>query len=363
MLKIHRYIWREFFNQFLLCFLGFFVLGLGKIIFDYNDIFIGYRITMSIMWFLILNQLPLLFMDLLPAATIFGIILGLGRLLREREFEVIRLGGASLVTTVAPIFIGLAIMCGVAFIWNDTVVPSANHRFYKTLQDLSIAEKLPMLKENTVIKAPNERYLFLKNVSHKTGTIIGITIIEANQSTGKWGRLITAERGTIRQGIWELQNGVIHEFDDNGAIMSELSYENMKIQMAQGVLTNIYNEKNPDGMTAKELWLQYEASVQSGLNTPVYAVYFHQKFSDPLISLVLAFLAVPLTLLTGRSSRWQGMVYCFLIIMGYYTIQVVGRTMGANGVIAPWLAGWGPHLLFLALGIFLFTVVEQRGGK
>jgi len=94
----------------------------------------------------------------------------------------------------------------------------------------------------------------------------------------------------------------------------------------------------------------------------VYAVYFHQKFADPVISLVLAFVAVPLTIWTGRNSRWLGLVYCFLIIMAYYTMQVVGRTMGANGVLIPWLAAWAPHLVFLALGVFLMIGVEHRGG-
>lgn len=360
---LHRYVWQEFIGQFSVCFFGFFALGLGKIIFDYNDIFIGYRVTFKMTWMMILNQLPLLCMDLLPAACLFGIILGLGRLLRDREFQVMRLGGSTLTQTILPIFVGIAIMCGFAFVWNDRVVPSANHRFTQALQKLSIEENLPMLKENLVIKAPYNRFIYLKKVDHKQGQLGGVMIIEAADSREKWARLITAQRGTVDQGVWKLEEGIIHEFDDNGAIFSELKYDRMDIKMAQDLLVNFRNEKNPDAMTSKELWQQYEASVRSGLNSPVYAVYFHQKFADPLISLVLAFLAVPLTILTGRNARWQGMVYCFLIIMAYYTIQVVGRTMGANGVVMPWLAAWAPHLLFLSIGVGLFSVVEHHGGS
>jgi lipopolysaccharide export LptBFGC system permease protein LptF len=57
------------------------------------------------------------------------------------------------------------------------------------------------------------------------------------------------------------------------------------------------------------------------------------------------------------------LVYCFLIIMGYYTMQVIGRTLGINGVLIPWVAAWSPHLLFAVVGIMLLIIVEQRRGS
>jgi len=359
---IHRYVWREFILQFFICSFGFMVLGIGKIIFDYNDMFIGYRVTPQLMGYLVLNQLPLLMMDVLPAACLFGIILSLGRLLREREFEVFRICGASLVRTVSSIFIGITVFCVAAFFWNDRVVPAANHRFDKEVRRLEMQENLPLLKENVVIKAPGDRFIYLKKVSHKDGTIGGVLIIDAGQSDRQWPRIITAESGALKKGIWVLRNGVIHETDDSGAIISEVRYNEMEIKIANDFTGFLGDDKSPWAMTSRELRKYYEMSVQSGLNSTVYAVYFHQKFADPVISLVLAFVAVPLTIWTGRNSRWLGLVYCFLIIMAYYTMQVVGRTMGANGVLIPWLAAWAPHLVFLALGVFLMIGVEHRGG-
>lgn len=359
---IHRYIWQEFILQFFICSFGFMVLGIGKIIFDYNDMFIGYRMTAQLMGYLVLNQLPVLWMDVLPAACLFGIILSLGRLLREREFEVFRICGASLMRTVGSIFVGVTVFCVGAFFWNDRVVPAANHRFQKEVQRLQMQDNLPLLKENVVIKAPENRFIFLKHVYHKEGTIGGVLIIEAGQS-GQWPRIITAESGTLKKGIWILRNGVIHETDDTGAIISEVRYDEMELKMVKNFIEILGEDKSPSAMTSRELWKHYEMSVQSGLNSSVYAVYYHQKFADPLISLVLAFVAVPLTICTGRNSRWLGLVYCFLIIMAYYTMQVVGRTMGANGVLIPWLAAWIPHLVFLVLGVLLMIGIEHRGGS
>ncbi len=355
---IHRYIWKEFLQQFLLCFLGFTALGIGKIFFENNDLFIGYRMPMRLIWTLLLDKIPSLWMDVIPAAALFGIILALGRLLREKEFDVIRVSGVSLVKTTLPIFIGVAIICFGAYWWNDLVVSSANHRFEMEIKRLSNRENLPLLKENVVFRGPQNRYIYLNKVENRLKKISGILVMELGVS-GKWPRLITAEYGKVQNGVWILYNGIIHEMDENGVIKTELKFPRMELLMTIDY-TVMMGDKSPYEMRAGELLQKIKINKEYGSFNPVYSVYYHQKFADPVISLVLVFLAIPLTMLTGRNSSWLGLVWCFLIIMGYYVLQVVGRTMGCNGVISPFAAAWVPHILIFSVGLFLLVATEQR---
>ena len=354
---INRYVWNEFIQQFLICGLGFTALGVGKIFFDYNDLFIGYRVTPRLLGILLLNQIPALLMDVIPAAALFGVILFLGRLLRERELDVIRTSGVSLMKIMLPVFVGVAIICVAAFFWNDYVVPSANHRFEVELRRMSVKQDFPLFRENVVFKAPQNRFIYLRKVERKTGIIGGVLIIETG---GRWPRIITAEQGRMEKGIWELCRGFIHEFNEEGAIRSELFFEKMELVMSRDYLGFISEEKGPNEMRTTELLKMIDLYRRSGLNVPAFQVFYQSKFSDPIISLTLVFLATPLTVVTGRNSRWLGLVLCFLIIMGYYALQVIGRTMGVNGLIAPWAAAWVPNLFFLMIGIFLLAVTEQR---
>lgn len=356
---LDRYIWREFFTWFLICTMGFTVLGLGKIVFDYNDLFIGYRVPPKLMCQLIVDQIPLLWMDVLPAACIFGAILGLGRLVRERELDVIRLSGSGMFRMMLPVYLGVGLLCSGAYWWNDLVVPAANHRFQKEVQRLASRQDMPLLKENVVFKGPENRFIYLQKVNHQQGQIFGVLIIETKQN-GAMPRIITAESGIIRKGIWELQNGIVHELDKKGAVVSELSYQRMELKMANDFAAIIGEEKSPSAMRSSELLHLINLYKQSGLSVPIYTVYYYSKFADPLISLVLILLAVPLTMHTGKNSLWLGLVFCFLIIMGYYAMQVIGRTMGANSVIPPWVAVWTPHLVFFVIGLLLITGVERR---
>lgn len=355
---IHRYVWDEYIQQFLVCLLGFMALGIGKIVFDYNDLFIGYRVTPKLLAILLINQLPLLLMDVIPAAALFGVILFLGRMLRERELDVIRTNGLSLMRIMASVFVGMFIICIGAFFWNDYVVPSANHRFEIELRRMSVKQDFPLFRENVVFKAPQNRFIYLKKVERKTGIIGGILIIETS-SGDKWPRIITAQNGNMKKGIWELTQGVVHEFDKGGAVKSELKFDKMELMMNKDYRGFISDEKGPNEMRTTELLQMIDIYRRSGLNIPAYQVFYQSKFSDPIISLILVFLAAPLTIITGRNSRWPGLVLCFLIIMGYYTMQVIGRTMGVNSIIAPWAAAWVPNFFFLVVGIFLLITTEQ----
>lgn len=355
---IHRYIWKEFIQQFLICFLGFTALGIGKIVFENNDLFIGYRMPLSLIGTLLLDKIPSLWMDVVPAAALFGVILALGRLLREKEFDVIRLGGWSLLKTTLPICIGVALICFGAYWWNDLVVSSANHRFEMEVRRLSNQENLPLLKENIVFRGPQNRFIYLNRVDNRHKKITGILVMELGE-TGKWPRIISAESGRVYHGVWVLYNGTVHDLDENGVITSELKFPKMELRMTIDY-TVMMGEKSPYEMRAGELLQKIKINKQYGTYNPVYSVYYHQKFADPLIALVLVFLAIPLTMFTGRNSSWLGLVWCFLIIMGYYTLQVVGRTMGCNGVISAFAAAWIPHILFLLVGLFLLVANEQR---
>ena len=353
---LRRYIWKEFSLFFCASGLVLTVLGIGKIVFDYNDFFIGYRVTAGLTIRLILNQLPSLMMDVIPAATVCGVILALGRLLLERELDVIRISGVGISRIMMPIFSGVFLICIGAYGWNDLVVPAANHRFQTEVRRLSNQQNLPFIKEKVVIRGPYNRFIYLDRVESQTGRIRGVLIMETGAGPGLWPRIITAATGRFSRGTWRLFHGVIHQLDQSGSVVAEARYDQMKIKMGLDYGDFIDYGKTLGEMRTGELL----DVIRRNFNNPAYLVAYHAKFADPLISLVLAFLAAPMTFATGRRSRWVALGFGLLVVLGYYALQVIGRTAGNNGVITPWLAAWAPHMVFLVLGIILVNQIERR---
>ena len=116
-----------------------------------------------------------------------------------------------------------------------------------------------------------------------------------------------------------------------------------------------------DEMSLRELYKEIQEMTLEGKDTLKYRVEFHQKISYPFISIVLALLAIPLSL---RSSRHGGVLFCVGInlAMGFVFsfIYAMGVSLGFGGFFSPLFAAWGPFILFSSLGFYLLLTLDSE---
>ena len=74
----------------------------------------------------------------------------------------------------------------------------------------------------------------------------------------------------------------------------------------------------------------------------------------PFACLVITLFAIPAGIASGRQSVFKGIVGALAMFFAFYAL-VIGGMVGADvGWIPPILAAVLPHLVFLAVGIYLF---------
>ena len=116
-----------------------------------------------------------------------------------------------------------------------------------------------------------------------------------------------------------------------------------------------------DEMSLRELYREIQEMKLEGKDTLKNRVEFHQKISYPFISIVLALLAIPLSL---RSSRHGGVLFCIGInlAMGFVFsfLYAMGISLGFGGFLSPVLAAWGPFLFFSSLGFYLIFTLDSK---
>jgi lipopolysaccharide export system permease protein len=116
-----------------------------------------------------------------------------------------------------------------------------------------------------------------------------------------------------------------------------------------------------DEMSLRELYQATQEMALEGKDTLKNRVEFHQKISYPFISIVLALLAIPLSL---RSSRHGGVLFCVGInlAMGFVFsfFYALGISLGFGGFFSPLFAAWGPLILFLSLGFYLLFTLDSE---
>ena len=118
-------------------------------------------------------------------------------------------------------------------------------------------------------------------------------------------------------------------------------------------------EKSAPELTLKELGDQIQIQRTSGINTSQSETDFHFKVSRTMASFICILIAFPLSVKTGRSGMFAGLVFCLLLIAGYYVGMVGFQALGQKGVFSPVLAAWLQNIIFIAIAALLVVFSKK----
>ena len=352
---VHRYLLREYLTNYLYCSVGFLVLLVGNFLFEISNFLVDKRASLSVICLLVYYQIPYLLMDVFPAAVLFGVFLGLGRLARDRELDVIRTSGWSFPALTAPLLLVTLLLCMGAFYFNDRVVPAANFRYEQEIRKIIHRDFIPFIQENVVFKGPDDRFFYLRRVNERHKTVEGILIYQSEGQ--RFPRLIAAASGRIEEQFWHLKQGNYYELDQEGNITTVTAFEELVEDVGEDLSIFLGQSKGVDEMSRAELKRYMTIYAKSGLDISSFAVNYHLKVALPFAGLILAFLGLPFATMCPKSGRAIGLAVSLLLIMVYFFTTVLFREMGVSGLVSPFWAAWLPNVFFLALGIVLLFLV------
>jgi lipopolysaccharide export LptBFGC system permease protein LptF len=92
---------------------------------------------------------------------------------------------------------------------------------------------------------------------------------------------------------------------------------------------------------------------QSGFDTMPLRVQLNRKLAYPLITLVMAVLAIPFALSMGRRGSLAGIAAAIGLAVAYWFIDAMFKAMGNVNMLPAVLAAWSPDVLFGLVGSYL----------
>jgi lipopolysaccharide export LptBFGC system permease protein LptF len=92
---------------------------------------------------------------------------------------------------------------------------------------------------------------------------------------------------------------------------------------------------------------------QSGFDTKRLSVQLNRKLAYPLITLVMAMLAIPFALSMGKRGSLAGIATAIGLAIAYWVIDGLFQAMGNVNTLPAILAAWTPDLLFGIAGTYL----------
>ena len=298
---------------------------------------------------------------LVPLAVLMGALVTIGALTKNSELIVMRACGISLYRAAAPLLI-LAIIGSAVLLGLEEQILAYSNRRANAIND-AIRGRLPTALElNRRWVAANNgsiyQYLYFEPGRNRLN---GLSIYEfaADRSTLIRRRYFEAatfsgDREAKGQVTWRGEKGWSREF---GAKVRFKSFTHEPVVM-EG--PGYFAGERPDAQYMSYWQLSdYVTSLEAGgFNVVPYVVAMHRKLAFPFVTLIMALIAVPFAVTTGKHGAMYGIGAGIVLAILYWTAISVFGAIGAGGLMAPVLAAWAPNIIFGCAAMYLLLTVR-----
>ena len=360
-LLIDRYVIVEFLKIFALVLVTFVMLMLLFTFFELLGDIIRNRSSLIVVGEYLLNLTPSMIYLITPLSVLIAVLVVLGGLNRSSELTAMKATGISLYRIVVPLLVIASVLAVSLFIFEETYIPGANRRQEALRASIkgrpAQTFQRPDEKWMFGIEKPGEpshifyyqffdpdqdRFANISVFTFKAGTFDLINRLYA--ASAKWDP--AKEAWVFDQG-WQRNFGA-DEIDDYNTF-STATIPGLQEQPQ-------YFKKDPrlsSEMSFGELDRYIHSLRQSGFDTMRLRVQLNHKLAYPLITLVMAILAVPFAISMGRSGSLSGIAVAIGIALLYWVLSNTLEAMGDVNMLPAMLAAWSPDLLFGLAGAYL----------
>jgi lipopolysaccharide export system permease protein len=211
------YLLRAHVGPFLFSFCTLMFLFLLQFIMKFIDQLVGKGLSAWTILELITLNLAWMVVLAAPMSVLVAVLMAFGDLSSRNEITAMKATGVSIYTMMAPLFLAAAIMSALLILFNNDVLPEANHRAKTLTMDIRRKRPTFSLVAGLFSQEIQGYSMLVHKTYEKTNDLEGITLYD--YSNPNVNIVITAERGTIsfspdaRKLIMDLQKGEIHELD------------------------------------------------------------------------------------------------------------------------------------------------------
>jgi lipopolysaccharide export LptBFGC system permease protein LptF len=254
-----------------------------------------------------------------------------------------------------------ALLAVALFLFDESYLPTANRR-QEALR--SVIKGRPA---QTFLR-PDRKWIFGRQEPGKPGRIFyyqffdptqdrfaNLTVFEFNPEDFSLSRRIFASsvhwEPQLQQ--WVFEHGWERRFD--GEKLSSFSQFNVE-SYPEIVERPQYFKKEAlqsQEMTFGELKRYIRDLGQSGFDTKQLSVQLNIKVAYPIVTLVMAVLAIPFALSMGKRGSLTGIAAAIGVAITYWVIQNTFQQLGNVNLLPTLLAAWAPDLLFGLAGTYL----------
>jgi LPS export ABC transporter permease LptF/LPS export ABC transporter permease LptG len=357
---IDDYVLRDFFVYLGMIVSTFLVLLLVFTLFELLGDILRNQTPVLVVAAYLLNVAPYLLYSVAPLIMLLAVLITFGLMNRSNEITAIKATGTSVYRIVTPVLLTAAVLAAGLFFADQFYLPHTNKR------QEALHNQIKGKPAQTYLR-PDRRWIFGQHsdiyyyqfFDPDRDQFANLTIFQIDPASFAITQRIHAERAHWAESMgrwiyeqgWQrtLQGSAIggyHTFDVSTfpELSEPPSYFKKEVKQ--------YSEMNYEELRRYIRDLQ-----QSGFDVVRLRVQLNKKLSYPLITLIMAVLAVPFSMSAAKKGAITGIAVAVGIAVVYTVVSRLFEAMGDISQLPPALAAWSPDLIFALAGAYLILKV------
>ena len=358
---IFRYIFKELFLYFAVCFLFFFFIFFVNQILLMAEEILSKKAPLKDVMLLMFYSLPFIVATAAPYAALVGTLMGLGRFVSDLEFVSMNALGISSFYMLIPVFsIGLFISI-ISFITNDIFLPWGSVKFNEVY--FNLATSTPALElESFSIKRGNNTIVIAGLIKENIVNNILIVDKTADDETKVLGasktEIETSDSPSIVMKL-NILNPRMLNLDLQDRTKYDVAYGDCITYnvLSEDIRYNFAGSMGPDKMTSLDLYRDIKNKIKENASERtlnIYMMEFNKKFSIPFGAFFFVMLAAAISGAGKLHNQSVGFVLGLLISVSYWAILMGGQTLALNRNLNGSIAMWLPNAMLFSVAIFFF---------
>lgn len=302
----------------------------------------------------------------LPISTLLTCLVVYSRLNDDRELTALLSFGISFYRLILPALIFSLAIAVITFLLNELIVPAANYQA-NLLQTAFVPNSELNLQQQNIFFAEYEpgngttkkikRIYFAEQYAHSC--LNYLTILSFQSARLK--RIVTAQSAqwNQQQQVWVLTSGIIRDYDTDWQENTVKEFGTRHLSLPKTIFKIAAQKRSPEEMNIRQAREYLNLIQNSGSSTELvkFSVRIQQKYAFPFICVVFSLIGSTLGGKYSRLNRSTSFGICVAIVFAYYFLGFTIGSLGITGIISPFLAGWLPNIITLALGAYLLQTL------
>lgn len=359
MKKIYRYVLSNFLRYLFIALLILIFIYIIINLFDNLGRYLSRNIPFREILIYYLYLSPSYTVLLVPVAAIIGVFFIFGYMTKYRELLALKVQGMDINYLVLLILLTGLFISVLTFCFQETIVVWAQGKLTRHKTTKIDRRPLPaeIKRNNFFYYGENNWIYYIKEFNLKDSTMNNVLFWQID-SKRRITKRIDAQKGKFI-GYWQFTNAIVREFDtlDNERIShhSNLSLPELK----ERPMDFARLPKPVEEMNFMELSQFVKKRLRAGEYVAKENVELNYRFSFPLITLILLFICLPISLVLRRGGIAIGLGISIVLAFVYWGFIQSCRAYGYAGIIDPVFAAWLPNITFTALGIISFLGIRR----